>query len=351
MSNTRTSLTIWLAICCALILLMAVIGAITRLTESGLSITRWEPIKGIIPPLDDQAWNDAFQLYKATPQYTGIHDGMNLDEFKGIYFWEWIHRLWGRMIGIVFALPLLWFWFKGILPKGFKAPLLCILLLGGLQGFIGWFMVQSGLEPGQVSVSPIRLALHLGMALLIYSLILWQCCRLHPEVLQLKVAYTWCLHRHNLFTLGFIALTIIWGAFTAGLDAGKIYNSFPLMDGHLVPPDFAAMEPWIKNVTANPAAVQFIHRMLASITFILTAALAWRLRLVERPLSIMLVILITLQYGLGIMTVLSGAHIIPASLHQANAILTLSCVLVSLFIVRQKNQAASRTAVRSSATC
>lgn len=315
---------------------MAVIGAITRLTESGLSITRWEPIKGILPPLNDAAWNDAYHLYKATPQYAGIHDGMALDEFKGIYFWEWIHRLWGRLIGLAFALPMLFFWIKGMIPKGFKLPLLGILVLGGLQGFIGWFMVQSGLEPGQVAVSPLRLALHLGLALLIYACILWQALRLNTEKFRLSTAYTWCMHRHTLFTLGFLSLTIVWGAFTAGLDAGKIYNSFPLMDGHIIPPDFNAVEPWIKNITANPAAVQFIHRALATITFFLTIALAWRLHKIDPRVSIALGITIGLQYCLGVATVITGAHIVPASLHQANAILTLTCVVIALFIVKHK---------------
>ncbi len=315
---------------------MAVIGAITRLTESGLSITSWEPIKGTLPPLDDAAWNDAYQLYKATPQYAGIHDGMKLEEFKGIYFWEWIHRLWGRMIGLVFAVPMFFFWMKGMLPKGYKLPLLGILALGGLQGFIGWFMVQSGLEPGQVSVSPIRLALHLGLAVFIYACILWQILRLHADKFRLSVAYSWCLHRHSLFTLAFLALTIVWGAFTAGLDAGKIYNSFPLMGGQLIPPDFNAIEPWFKNITSNPSAVQFVHRILAAITFILTASLAWRMRKVDQRLSIALGAVIILQYALGIITVLTSAHIMPASLHQANAILALTCVLITVFLVRQK---------------
>lgn len=329
-------MTIWLSACCMLILLMAVIGAITRLTESGLSITRWEPIKGILPPLDNANWDNAYQLYKATPQYAGIHDGMTLDEFKGIYFWEWIHRLWGRMIGLVYALPLLVFWLKRCIPKGFKAPLLGILALGGLQGFVGWFMVQSGLEPGQVSVSPYRLAMHLGLAIVIYACILWQILRLHADRLKLSKPYSWCLHRHTLFTLLFLSLTIVWGAFTAGLDAGKIYNEFPLMGNHLIPSDFVALEPWIKNITANPAAVQFTHRVLASITCVLMVVLAWRLRHIERKLSIALGAVIILQYSLGIITLLSGVHIIPASLHQANAILALTFLLATLFTVKQK---------------
>lgn len=336
-SSATKPITLWLSVCCILILFMAIIGAITRLTESGLSITRWEPIKGILPPLNEAGWNDAYQLYKATPQYAGIHDGMSLDEFKGIYFWEWIHRLWGRMVGLVFALPLLFFWIKGSIPNGFKAPLLGILALGGLQGFVGWFMVQSGLEPGQVSVSPYRLAMHLGLALIIYGCVFWQILRLHADKFRLTQSYSWCLHRHALFTLGFLGITIIWGAFTAGLDAGKIYNEFPLMGGQLVPQDFSALQPWLKNITANPAAVQFAHRILASITAILALMLAWRMRNIDRRLSIGLGATIAMQYVLGIITLLSSVHIIPASLHQANAILAMTCLLATLFVVKQKN--------------
>ncbi len=334
---SRKPLTIWLSICCILILIMAVIGAITRLTESGLSITRWEPIKGALPPLSDAAWNEAFELYKATPQYAGIHSGMDLEAFKGIFFWEWIHRLWGRMIGIAFALPMLFFWIKGMIPKGFKLPLVGIFLLGGLQGFIGWYMVQSGLEPGQVSVSPIRLALHLGIALLIYSLTFWQILRLHADRFKLSKPYTWCLHRHTLFTLVFLSITIVWGAFTAGLDAGKIYNTFPLMNGRIIPTDFVTFDHWLTNITDNPAAVQFIHRGLATITTILSVTLAWRIHSIDKRFSHALGMAMLLQYGLGVATVLTGAHIVPASLHQANAVLALTCVLGTLFIVKQKN--------------
>ncbi|NDE90684.1 MAG: heme A synthase [Alphaproteobacteria bacterium] len=332
----RRPIALWLGACCALILLMAVIGAITRLTESGLSITRWEPIKGILPPLNDTAWNEAYQLYKATPQYAGIHDGMQLDEFKGIYFWEWIHRLWGRLIGLAFALPMLVFWLKGMIPRGFKLPLLGIFALGGLQGFIGWYMVQSGLEPGQVSVSPYRLALHLGLAVLIYSMTFWQILRLYADELKLQKPYCWCLHRHTLFALLFLALTMVWGAFTAGLNAGKIYNTFPLMDGHIIPPDFSAMSSWVQNIFANPASVQFIHRCLATITLVLTAALAWRMRAISPRISAALFVVILVQYALGVITVLGGVQLLPAALHQANAIIALTCVLGCLFLVRQK---------------
>lgn len=336
MNPYKRPLTLWLGLSCAMIFLMCVIGAVTRLTESGLSITRWEPVRGILPPLDAAAWDNAFSLYKATPQYAAINQGMTLENFKGIYFWEWLHRLWGRLIGIVFAVPLFFFWLKGAIPAGFKKPLLVIFALGGLQGFIGWFMVQSGLEAGRVSVSALRLAMHLGMALFIYCLILWQILRLHADKWRLNLPYQWCLHRHTLFALLFLVLTMLWGAFTAGLDAGKIYNSFPLMDGHIMPPDFAAIDPFFRNIYENPATVQFIHRCLASITVLLIATLAWRMRGIRKPLAIALGHIILLQFVLGIITVLSGAMPLPAALHQANAILALSGVVMVLFLVRQK---------------
>ncbi len=171
-------LILWLGLCCAMIFIMALIGAVTRLTESGLSITRWEPVKGALPPLSDAAWNKAFELYKATPQYRAINQGMALPEFKTIYFWEWLHRLWGRLIGLVYAAGLAWFWLRRQIPPGYKAPLLAALAFGGLQGFVGWFMVQSGLQPGMAAVSHYRLALHLMLAFALYGFLLLQMLRL-----------------------------------------------------------------------------------------------------------------------------------------------------------------------------
>lgn len=313
-----------------MIVLMCVIGAVTRLTESGLSITQWEPVRGVLPPLNAPAWDKAFQAYQETPQYHAINQGMSLAEFKHIYFWEWAHRLWGRLIGLVYALPLLFFWLTRKIPPGFKTPLLIGLGLGGLQGFVGWFMVQSGLEVGMVSVSPLRLAMHLMLALFIFCFLLWQILRLLDVPRDTSPLYRLCR-----LSLGLLAITICWGAFTAGLDAGKIYNSFPLMNGRLVPEDFLAMTPAWVNVFSNPAAVQFTHRVLATTTFVFFIILAFRLYQTQRLLAIVLGTLISVQFMLGVITVLTGAAIMPAALHQANAVLLLGAMVICVYRVKR----------------
>lgn len=325
----RRAIFTWLAICCAMIFIMCLIGAITRLTESGLSITKWEPVRGAIPPLDDASWGRAFGLYKQSPQYSAINQGMDLASFKGIYFWEWLHRLWGRLIGLVYALPLVFFWAKGMVPQGFKKPLLASLLLGGLQGFIGWFMVQSGLQEDMANVSAYRLALHLDAALLIYGFLLWQMLRL-KNIAPCTDARQ--VRPHAVLALLCVCITITWGALTAGLDAGKIYNSFPLMNGYVLPPDALALHPVSLNFFENPAAVQFMHRCLAVFTFIVLMSLAMRLhkRGAEKTATA-LGVLVTLQIMLGIGTLLSGVDIALAVAHQANAVLVLSLAIMALY--------------------
>jgi cytochrome c oxidase assembly protein subunit 15 len=319
---------------------MAVIGAITRLTESGLSITEWKPITGAIPPLHDADWEKAWALYKQTPQFAAIHAGMDLNEFKGIYFWEWLHRLWGRLIGVVYALPLLFFWVTKKIPQGFKAPLLIGFALGGAQGFVGWVMVKSGLEPGMAAVSPVRLAVHLGFALFIYGFLLWQILRLKAESLPALSLHK-TMRLHAFLGLFLLCATLFWGALTAGLDAGKIYNSFPLMNGALIPPDFLALQPAAKNIIANPAAVQFMHRWLAVLTSLTLIFLSVRLmRLTEmgfaKKLGMVLLGTVSVQIALGIATLLLNVPLVLAVLHQANAILLLSTVIPALFILKRK---------------
>ncbi len=329
------ALVIWLLVCCAMIFAMAIIGAITRLTESGLSITEWQPVKGALPPLNDAAWEHAFSLYKATPQYHAINAGMTLPEFKNIFFWEWLHRLWGRLIGLVYALPLLVFWPRGKIPAGFKLPLIVGLLLGGLQGLVGWIMVKSGLQPGMAAVDAGKLAMHLDLALFVYCFLLWQVMRL--KAMPLLSATSFCLKRHAVITLFLAAVTITWGALTAGLDAGKIYNTFPLMNGAFLPSDALAQEPWWRNFLHNPAAVQFAHRWLAIGTAF--TAIALGLRLHKRGAAKIggaLIALPLLQLMLGIATLLSGVDIVLAVLHQGNAILVLSAALAGVFVALRK---------------
>jgi cytochrome c oxidase assembly protein subunit 15 len=322
----------WLLACCAMIAVMAVIGAVTRLTGSGLSITEWKPIMGAIPPLNEAEWQTAFTKYQQIPQYKIINSGISLSEFKNIFFWEWLHRLWGRLIGIVFAAPFLWFAVRRQMTKPLTIKLLAIFALGGLQGFIGWFMVQSGLEV-RTSVSPYRLAIHLGLALLLYGLLLWVALGLRQErgyspPLAGKVRGG---VRHGIITLILLATTIVWGAFTAGLHAGKAYNTWPLMEGDVLPAAAWTLQPaWI-NAFENLALVQFIHRWLAPLTMIII--LSWVVRLWRRtPSKIVtaLGVMAIIQVALGLATLLTHTDITLATLHQAGAILLLTLVIVNL---------------------
>ena len=319
---------LWLLVCCFMVFATALLGAITRLTESGLSITDWAPVTGALPPLDRAGWNKAFVAYQQIPQYQLLHRGMTLGEFKGIYFWEWLHRFWDRLIGLVFALPLIWFWWRGKIDRRLGAKLCGILALGALQGFAGWYMVESGLAT-RTSVSPYRLALHLGMALLVYALMLWTALGL----LEIRrTATSWCLRRHGWIALGLLAVTMTWGAFTAGLHAGETYNTWPLMEGQVLPSAaFTILPKWL-NAFENLALVQFIHRSLGPLTAL--AILFWVWRLLQRednrrwPLALGGMAL--LQVALGITTLLAHAEIAIATLHQAGAIILLTLLLVNL---------------------
>jgi heme a synthase len=332
---------IWLLISAGMVFAMAIIGAITRLTESGLSITEWAPIKGALPPLSDHDWQKAFDDYRQIPQYQILNKGMSLEEFKTIYFWEWIHRLWGRLIGLVYALPFFFFLITKKIPVALQGRLWLILLLGGLQGFIGWFMVQSGLSE-RTSVSPYRLAMHLSLALIIYSFLIWTIADIRRQSTAIICGASFCLKRHNVVTLFFLALTIIWGAFVAGLDAGHAYNTFPLMAGHYMPPEVWTLSPVWLNFFENTAMVQFIHRNLAYITFFLAVSLAFRLWHVRGPLQRyghLVGATALLQLLLGIGTVISGVDITLATLHQGGAILLLTTLLLSFHRMIQKEPA------------
>ena len=234
----------WLFAVAALVVAMVTIGGATRLTGSGLSITEWQPIMGSIPPLSEAAWLDAFAKYKMIPQYAAINRGMSLEAFKAIFWWEWGHRFLGRLIGAAFALPLAWFWLAGRLRSDLKAPLAGLLLLGGLQGFVGWFMVQSGLSE-RVEVSQYRLALHLALAFLVLGGLLWQGLKLgdrRPRGIALRTI-TRGQVRLAVAIAGLVFLQVLAGAFVAGLKAGLTHNTWPLMDGRLVPGGLATLSP------------------------------------------------------------------------------------------------------------
>lgn len=320
----------WLLVCCAMIFAMVVIGGITRLTESGLSIVRWEPIGGALPPWSAEDWEVLFAQYRASPQYQLINKGMDLAAFKGIFWWEYIHRLWGRLIGVVFALPLLLLWLRGAIRVDLRLPLLGLLCLGGLQGAIGWWMVASGLD-AVPWVSPYRLAVHLGLALIIYACCLWLALGLLQHRRQ-------SARDHNLgFPAALVTLlifvTILAGAFVAGLDAGLIYNEFPLMGDGLWPPDYHAPNlPWYLNPFENPAAAQFHHRVLAVLT--LFACLLFWAASHDRPLDhgtrnvvALLPWVVGGQILLGILTLLNQVPVTLGVLHQAGAVIVLTVMV------------------------
>lgn len=321
----------WLFFCAGAVFLMAIIGAITRLTESGLSIVRWEPIAGALPPMDAEGWDKAFAAYKESPQYLKINSGMDLEAFKKIFFWEWIHRLWGRLIGVFYALPLVFFWAR--IPAERRSAFLGILGLGALQGFIGWWMVKSGLV-NEPAVSHYRLAAHLMLAVTIYACLfrLALVIGLRPSRDAAKLSG---LRKFTKACIAAVLLTMTWGAFTAGLDAGMVYNdTFPFMGENLWPAEMLQFQPFWKSFFAEHATVQFTHRVLAVLTFIKVMVLVKRGLPFNPPprirkVLVALAVVACAQVALGIATVMTHVHIHVAATHQAGA-LTLLTLLVWL---------------------
>lgn len=322
--ETATDIRLWLWIVAGLVFLMVIVGGATRLTESGLSITEWKPVTGILPPLSESQWGAAFEDYKKIPQYREMFPDMDLARFKVIYAWEWSHRLLGRLVGIVFALPLAVFWLRGRLPRRLKPKLIGILALGALQGAVGWWMVSSGLVH-RVEVAQERLAIHLLLAALIFSACLWVAGGLGPRK-PLVLAHG--RGRFVAFAMLLLALVFVQigaGALVAGLRAGLIYNSWPLMDGDLIPPAEALLPlaPWWLNIVDTAATVQFDHRMIAYVLLALSLIhfLDAEATAGGRAAHGAAVLFghIGAQAVLGIVTVLLAAPIWAALSHQALA--------------------------------
>jgi len=319
----------WLLVCAAMVFAMVVIGGITRLTESGLSIVYWRPVTGFLPPLTDAAWARAFDLYRASPQYLEINAGMTMAEFQSIFWWEYIHRAWGRVIGLFFFLPFVWFLIRGRIRKPLVPRLIGLFLLGGAQGVLGWYMVRSGLVDIP-EVSQYRLAAHLSLAFLIYAALLWTGLSLilpHPATVADRLGVQ--VRRLTLLALALIALTILSGAFVAGTDAGLIFNSFPLMDGSILPPGYFdhAAAPFDDHGT-----IQFHHRVLALVSLAAVAVLWWRSRwlaLVPRARRVAnaLMVVAVLQVALGITTLLLVVPVHAAAAHQAGAVILFTMIL------------------------
>ncbi|MCX7308602.1 MAG: COX15/CtaA family protein [Afipia sp.] len=329
-SNLR-AVRIWLVIVAALIVCTLLVGGATRLTESGLSIVEWKPVTGTLPPLSQAEWSAEFEAYKKIPQYREMNQGMSLDEFKTIYWWEWAHRALARFIGIAFLLPFLWFLWRGAITGQLMRRLWILFALGGLQGAVGWWMVKSGLA-ARTSVSQYRLAVHFMLALLLFSAVVWTVRRLQSRPLlvasmRLKVT-SWLL-------LGLVFLQLYFGALVAGLRAGKIFNTWPNIDGVLIPSfDRLFFEtPWWRNFFDNMLTVQFSHRMIAYV--LLAAAIyhaidAMRLRAntVVTSGACWLLASIVLQVAIGVATLLHQVPIDMGVAHQANAIVVLTLALL-----------------------
>jgi cytochrome c oxidase assembly protein subunit 15 len=371
--SSRRAVGIWLLLVALMIAAMVVIGGLTRLTGSGLSITEWDPIMGAIPPLTTADWLNAFHKYQHIPQYVREHQGMTLAQFQFIYWWEWTHRLLGRLIGAVFLLPFLYFAWTGAVTRREIPRMIVLFALGGLQGFVGWWMVESGLET-RVSVSQYRLAIHLGIALLLFGAILWTAFEyiripspplrgrgqgegaVTPARLLERAVHASAPPHPNplphirggegVLAFGFpilVYLQMLLGALVAGLHAGLIYNTWPSMDGRFLPehPFFSA--PWWINFFENPGLVQFDHRIGAYIVALAAVALWWSAMRAKvtgpvRTSAYTILILTLMQIALGIATLLNQAPIFLSALHQLTALALLSATLWHVFEMRSNDR-------------
>ena len=327
----------WLLVCCAMIFGMVVLGGVTRLTGSGLSMVEWDPIFGVIPPLSQEEWQAVFDQYRASPEYQKVNVRMDVDGFKSIYWFEFTHRLLGRAIGTVFLVPFLFFLWRGWIGRPLIPKLVAMFVLGGLQGALGWYMVASGLVDDP-HVSQYRLTAHLVLAFLIYGFIFWVALDLLQPARAATAAVSDRLRNGAGLFLLLVIVTISSGGLVAGLKAGYAYSTFPLMDGHLIPKAIFHFEPLWRNFFENIATVQFDHRLLATLVLIsglalwlaarkLPGALRWRAHL--------LLGMIGVQIALGISTLLLHVPIALASLHQAGALVLLTLTLYLLHGLRR----------------
>jgi len=331
--SARRQVSIWLLLCCAMIFAMVILGGATRLTGSGLSMVEWDPIFGVVPPLDRETWNEVFAKYQESPEYRKINIGMDLEGFKSIYWYEYSHRLLGRSIGTVFLLPFLYFLFRRMLTARLVPRLAAAFVLGGLQGLLGWYMVKSGLVD-QPHVSQYRLTAHLSLAILIYAYLLWLLFDLLFPPSHNRSSSASGLKKAVHYLLALVAITIVSGGFVAGLKAGLAYNTFPKMGDQWLPPAGWMLQPGWRNLFENIATVQFDHRLLAMLTF-LSIAVFWnyaRTRTLSRSARTgvhLLLLAAIVQVGLGISTLLLHVPVALAVTHQAGALILLS---VTLFV-------------------
>jgi cytochrome c oxidase assembly protein subunit 15 len=332
----RRAVAAWLLACCALVAIMVLVGGVTRLTHSGLSIVEWQPLVGTLPPLSESDWQVLFDKYKQTPEYKLVNFGMSLAAFKGIFWWEYFHRLLGRAIGLVFFVPLAWFWIRGRLDRALAWKLLGVFVLGGLQGAMGWYMVASGLVDDP-RVSHFRLTAHLGLAFLIFGAMLWIALDL---LFPRRAVPAEAPSRLAAWIAGLVFLQVLAGGLVAGIRAGKAYNTFPLMNGHLIPPEVLMIEPWWKNFFYNMATVQLDHRILA---WLLLALVGWLwLRATRsipggraRSAAHLLACALVAQFALGVWTLLEQVPVALGAAHQFVAVLVFGAALASAHALRK----------------
>lgn len=340
-SGARMAIRAWLFVVGLMIVAMILVGGATRLTDSGLSITEWQPIHGVVPPLNQGEWLEEFEKYKQIPEYRQINKGMSLDAFKTIYWWEWGHRLLGRAIGLVFAIPLAVFWMRGMIPGWLKPRLLLLLALGGMQGVIGWWMVTSGLVE-RTDVSQYRLAIHLTLAILILAYATWLFARLTPgwgragADTDSGLAY---------LILALTLVQVFLGGLVAGLDAGLTFNTWPLMDGAFIPDGLWIMTPAWVNHFENVLTVQFQHRMTGYLLFGLVIWAAIRAFAITsdgalRTAWSVLLVLTVLQAVSGIVTLLGQVPFGWALVHQGLGSLVVVAAVITLKVAGHPRQAA-----------
>lgn len=334
--NRSKGLIVWLGFMIFLVALMIVVGGATRLTNSGLSITEWKPITGALPPLSHADWVAEFEKYKQVPEFWLEHSDMTLKEFEFIYFWEWGHRQLGRLIGLAYAVPFFWFLLRTKIPQGKTLGFWAVLILIGVQGAIGWWMVASGLDSDRASVAPYRLATHLGMAFVILGILVWMfldALRDWPRKASEPV------HKRAAFLFSVVFLQIVSGAFVAGLHAGRTYNTWPLMDGDFIPAGYGSLTPFWHNIAENVAAAQFNHRTLAYVVLI-TSVIVWlsalrhRTRYATKRASFLLLLVVLWQVALGIWTLLMAAPLNLALAHQASGIVLYVLAVWTLWTTR-----------------
>ena len=335
--NHHVSVGVWLLICCLAIYAMVILGGVTRLTGSGLSMVEWRPVTGILPPLSHEQWETTFALYQQSPEFQKINRGMDLEGFKGIFWLEYFHRLLGRLIGAIFLVPLLYFIIRRRIAKPLVPKLVVLFVLGGLQGLLGWYMVKSGLARDP-HVSQYRLTAHLGLAFLIYAYLFWVALDLLAPITRSSREDTARGFRRLAWTVtGLVFVTALSGGFVAGLKAGLAYNTFPLMGGQLIPDGLSTLSPVWKNFFENVTTVQFDHRVLATLLFFLIPWL-WllgRKTALSRSTRVglhLLVLVLFIQIALGISTLLLFVPIPLAAAHQGGA---LALLTLALFVSHQ----------------